>query len=252
MYLFEYFATNFFMGGQYSVKTPTGTVTGLSAAATSLAPIGDMANIIGNWLGGFGFALTIIIALTVIVALIGTTLSCLNTGVRVTYAMGKDKEVPSFFGLMHGKYAVPHTGVIVLTGVSALIGVYCATGLGPFSGVDTFTQVTFVSNIGTLLLYGMTCALLFVGFHKGVAGFSFIKHRIVPSLGLIANVGLLVGVFVLAFSAGNTSTFQTETDALVAIIFVAVFIVLGFVLLFVNSASQKKALIHTERPSLEV
>ena len=31
-------------------------------------------------------------AFTVFLALIGTTLSCMNTGARVTYAMGKDEE----------------------------------------------------------------------------------------------------------------------------------------------------------------
>ena len=37
-------------------------------------------------------------AATVFLALIGTTLSCMNTGARVTYAMGKDEEVPDHFG----------------------------------------------------------------------------------------------------------------------------------------------------------
>jgi len=36
-------------------------------------------------------------ALTVFLALIGTTLSCMNTGARVTYAMGKDDEAPEHF-----------------------------------------------------------------------------------------------------------------------------------------------------------
>ena len=45
-------------------------------------------------------------AFTVFLALIGTTLSCLSTGARVTYAMGRDEEVPSHFGLLHGKTAV--------------------------------------------------------------------------------------------------------------------------------------------------
>lgn len=243
-YLFEYFSTNFFMGSQY--KNASGT--GLSAAAGSLAPIGDMAKIIGDWLGGWGFTLTIIIAITVMIALIGTTLSCLNTGVRVTYAMGKDREIPSFFGLMHVKYAVPHTGVIVLTGLSALVGIYCSTAFGPFAAVDTLTQVTLVSNIGTLLLYGMTCIITIVAFHGGTPGFSFLKHRIVPGLGVIANIGLLGGIIGLSILAGGTSA----TDADVAMGAVGVFLVLGIVLLFINSRSQGKAILHTERPAFSL
>ncbi len=62
-----------------------------------------------------------------LIALIGTTLACLNTGVRVTYAMAKDKEMPGILGLLHGKFATPHGGIVVLTVLSAAIGVYCAT-----------------------------------------------------------------------------------------------------------------------------
>ena len=42
-------------------------------------------------------------AFTVFLALIGTTLSCMNTGARVTYAMGKDQEVPEHFGMLHSQ-----------------------------------------------------------------------------------------------------------------------------------------------------
>jgi APA family basic amino acid/polyamine antiporter len=244
-YLFEYFAANFFMGGQY---TDANGNQGLNAAAASLAPIGDMAKIIGNWLGGFGFALTIIIAVTVMIALIGTTLACLNTGVRVTFAMGRDKEIPSFFGLMHGKFAVPHTGIIVLTILSALVGIYCSTGFGPFAQVDTLTQVTLISNIGTLLLYGMTCLITMFAFHKGIPEYNFIKHRMVPALGVIANVGLLAGIVYLSIIAGGTSA----TDAKVAMIVVGIFMVLGIALLLINSRAQNKAILYSEKPAFSI
>src|ERR1051326_2136588 len=195
--------------------------TGLAAAASSGAPIGDMSNIIGNWLGNFGFAFTIIIAVTVAIAIIGTTLACLNTGVRVTFAMGRDKEVPSFLGLMHGKYAVPHTGIVVLTILSALVGVYCSTGIGSFSAIDTLTQVTLVSNIGTFLLYGMTCLIVLFAFRKeSKDDYHPIKHRLIPFLGFLLNLGMLFGVIYLAIISGNTPTAHTAQSAQVAIGFV--------------------------------
>ena len=90
MYLIEYFAANYFMNSAYS----------LADAKGSAAPIGDMMVIIGNtMMGGHGQAFMLIEALTVFLALIGTTLSCINTGARVTYAMGRDEEVPEHFGL---------------------------------------------------------------------------------------------------------------------------------------------------------
>jgi len=254
-YVFEYIAANFFMGSQYTNVTGTGkaavTNAGLNAAANSQAPIGDMAGIIGNWLGGFGFALTIIIGVTVAIALIGTMLACLNTGVRVTFAMGRDKEVPSFFGLMHGKFAVPHTGIIVLTALSAIVGIYASTAIGPFLAIDKLSQVTYISNIGTFLLYGMTCLIVLFAFRKESRDdYHPIKHRLVPFLGLLLNLGMLVGVIYLAIISGNTPTAHTAQSAQVAIGFVVVFMLLGGVLLFFNSRAQKVPILHIERPAL--
>ena len=95
-YLIEYFAANYFLNPGYPMTT----------AAGATAPIGDMMKLTGAWLfggaaGGEWFMR--IEALTVFLALIGTTLACLNTGARVTYAMGRDDEVPSHFGMLHGK-----------------------------------------------------------------------------------------------------------------------------------------------------
>ena len=81
-YLFEYFAANYFLNSGYHMQN----------AVSSAAPIGDMMIVVGNAVfgpgGGRAFMLTE--AFTVFLAIIGTTLSCMNTGARVTYAMGKD------------------------------------------------------------------------------------------------------------------------------------------------------------------
>src|SRR5581483_9367050 len=125
-YLFEYFAANYFIGDQLVNTADDGTMSkGFDAAAASGAPIGDMMRVIGNdMLGGTGKAMVLILAATVVLALIGTTLACLNTGVRITYAMGKDREMPSILGLLHGRFATPHFGIWILVAVSAVIGAY--------------------------------------------------------------------------------------------------------------------------------
>src|SRR3989441_1084612 len=182
-YFLEYFAANFFINSSY--KNSAGT--GFTAAFGSGAPIGDMARIIGNqMLGGNGTAFATIIATTVVIALIGTALSCLNTGVRVTYAMGKDTELPVIFGFLHGKFRTPHVGVIVLSVLSAIIGSYGVLN------IDNLTQVTLVSNIGTFLLYGMTCLVCIVAF-AGVQGRGLWNTVTAPGLGAILNVGMLIG-----------------------------------------------------------
>jgi amino acid transporter len=116
-YMIEYFAANYFMSSAYS----------LGAAKGSAAPIGDMMVLVGNaMLGGRGRAFMLIEAFTVFLALIGTTLSCINTGARITYAMGRDKEVPEHFGLLHGKNLTPHRAIWWLATVSAVFGAYGA------------------------------------------------------------------------------------------------------------------------------
>ena len=208
-YLIEYFAANFFLHNGYQI----------SNATASAAPVGDMMIIAGTWLFGSpaaGKAFMLVQALTVFLALIGTTLSCMSTGARVTYAMGRDEEVGSHFGLLHGVKLTPHRAIWTLAAISAVIGVisvafnFCGPaaltdevvkglpqnawyGLLVF-GHDTAAKipqsllvVTLVSNFGTFLLYMMTNIIAIVAFreHHSFNGF---KHMFLPVFGLLANL----------------------------------------------------------------
>lgn len=231
-YFLEYFAANFFINDAY--KSSAGT--GFTAAFNSGAPIGDMAQIIGNqMLGGNGTAFATIIAATVVIALIGTALSCLNTGVRVTYAMGKDTELPVVFGFLHGRFRTPHVGVIVLTVVSAVIGSYGVLG------VDKLTQVTLISNIGTFLLYGMTCAICLVAF-AGIKRRALYGTIIAPVLGAVLNVAMLFGVLYFAITGGGS----TQTDTVIAVAFALAWLVLGFGFLYIRKLVTGVPILHPE------
>ena len=98
-YLIEYFCANYFLNSGYTMQSATG----------SAAPIGDMMIVVGDALFGQGNGRTFMLfeAATVILALIGTTLSCMNTGARVTYAMGKDNELAGHLGRLHSQK--PHS-----------------------------------------------------------------------------------------------------------------------------------------------
>jgi amino acid transporter len=231
-YFFEYFAANFVIGDYY--KNASGT--GFAAAAASGAPIGDIAQFIGDRVfDGNGAAFAVILAATVVIALVGTALSCLNTGVRVTYAMGKDGELPAVFGFLHGKYRTPHIAVIVLVVVSASVGSY-----GVLS-IDNLLQVTLVSNIGTFLLYGMTCIICLIAF-AGVAGRNKFSTIIAPILGATLNFAMLVGVLYYAIvGAANT-----RTDTIVAGAFSVTFLVLGFAFLYMRQLISGVPILHPE------
>jgi len=210
MYLIEYFAANYFMNNLYSLNDAKG----------SAAPIGDMMTIVGNaMLGGHGQGFMLIEAFTVFLALIGTTLACINTGARVTYAMGRDEEVPEHFGLLHGENLTPHRAIWTLATISAVLGVigsllfftggsapddktmatlphniWYAVGLGSNATLSSLPNglllVTLLSNFGTFVLYGLTNIVCIVAFreHHEFSGF---KHMVVPVFGALANFACL-------------------------------------------------------------
>ena len=206
-YLFEYFAANYFLNSGYTAQN----------AAGSAAPIGDMMITVGDALfAGYGRAFMLIEGVTVFLALIGTTLSCLNTGARVTYAMGKDNEVPEHFGMLHDKNLSPHRAIWTLTIISiviAIIGlsVWCGDAGAPADTAiqalphgfwssfgytthdkmaalpNTLLTVTLASNFGTFLLYGLSCIICMVGYHNH-PNFKPIRHFLIPLFGLVANL----------------------------------------------------------------
>jgi basic amino acid/polyamine antiporter, APA family len=235
-YFFEYFAANYFINTGYTSGTGSSAVSGFGAAAASGAPIGDMAKIIGDkLLGGNGLAFAIILAVSVVIALVGTSLSCLNTGVRVTYAMGKDTELPTVFGFLHGRYRTPHIGVIVLATLSAIIGSYGVLN------VNNLTQVTLVSNIGTFLLYGMTCIICVIAF-AGVVGRSVFSTIIAPVLGAVLNIAMLIGVIFYAITAGGSSQINT----IVAGVFSIAWLIIGFGYLYIRKLVAGIPILHSE------
>jgi basic amino acid/polyamine antiporter, APA family len=205
-YMIEYFAANYFLNSAYTLKDAQG----------SAAPIGDMMTIIGNaLLGGHGQAFMMIEAITVFLALIGTTLSCINTGARVTYAMGRDEEVPEHFGLLHGENLTPHRSIWTLAVLSAVLGAYAALyffaggsapddktiatlphniwySIGMSSNASLaalpngLALVTLISNFGTFITYGLTNVICMIAYQERHE-FHGLKHMAIPLFGAIAN-----------------------------------------------------------------
>ena len=222
-YLFEYFGANFFLNSGYTI----------SSAGASGAPLGDMMVIVGTWLFGTysaGRAFMLIEAFTVFLALIGTTLSCINTGARVTYAMGRDEEVPSHFGLLHGKTLSPYRSIWTLSILSIFIGILTTTIYLGAQGTDlapldkhnfwysfgifsphaytwlpnSLVIITLISNFGTFLLYMTTCIVAIVAF-KEHHSFNGIKHMVIPVFGLLANLCCMLFYLVGPFSVSGMS-----------------------------------------------
>lgn len=251
-YLIEYFAAGYFLNSGYTMQS----------AAGSAAPIGDMMIVIGNQFfgAGGGRIFMLVEAFTVFLALIGTTLSCMNTGARVTYAMGKDQEVPEHFGLLHDRKLTPHRAIWTLAAISAFVG--CVAVLMPFGDAgapadaaikalpqgllssfgytthdamaalpNSLLTVTLASNFGTFLLYCLSCITCIVAFH-GHPKFSLVKHLLVPVFGVLANLACMTFYLIGPFMG-----YGTKMEPLLALGIAAVWAVYGGVY-FVSSSKK--------------
>ncbi len=252
-YLFEYFCANYFLNSGYTMQS----------AASSAAPIGDMMIIVGDWLLGQGHGkyFMFVEAITVFLALIGTTLSCMNTGARVTYAMGKDDEAPEHFGILDAASLSPRKAIWTLAVISAVIGVVaCSLAFGDagaptdasiaalphgiFSSFGYSTHdkmaampnsllaITLTSNFGTFILYALSCMLCIIAFHKR-PDHSFLKHTLIPGFGLLANL-VCMGFYV----AGPFFNLGTKMEPLTALGIAAVWGLYG-ALYFLRSSKAK-------------
>ena len=243
-YLFEYFAASYMINEKLTAMT-TATpaaaakmVMGMEAAGTSGAPIGDMAVLLGNsLLGGFGFGLMITIAITVGWAVFGTTLSCLNTAVRITYAMAQDDEMPEILNTLHGNYATPHKALWALVMFSCLIAI-----VGIYWGVVGLTGITLASNFGTFVLYGLTCMWAMIAF-AGRDGRGFVKHMAIPFLGFIVNIIMLAGIIYLYIS-GNA---DSQAEAFICFAIAGGWAVISAVYVLMSSARKGKAIVGAPR-----
>ncbi|HXX59596.1 MAG TPA: amino acid permease, partial [Dehalococcoidales bacterium] len=181
----------------------------------------------------------LVMAVTVVLALVGTTLACLNTGVRITYAMSKDKELPSILGILHGRFATPKWGIWILVAISAAFGAYGVIN------VDNLTQITLASNTGTFLIYGLTNMIALVAFFRR-PGSKFLQHILVPVCGALANIIMLIGIVYLSFSAGGS----TSRDTIIALGMVIAWLGAGGIWFVLNSKKQSQPIMVRASPRL--
>ncbi|MCL5948022.1 MAG: APC family permease [Actinobacteria bacterium] len=241
-YLLEYFGANFALGST-TISAAKGTSPYLAAGNNS-APIGTMLHNSANMMfGGGGTAVSLIVASTVLLALVGTTLACINTGVRVSYAMAKDKELPSVLGTLHSRFSTPHSGIWVLAAVSAVIGIYGV------HTVDNLTQITLASNTGTFIVYGMTCLVAVVAFASRHDRHT-VKHIVLPGLGFLMNFAELCGVVYLALASGGSGA----SDAVKALAIVGVWAVIGLIWVALNPQKHnaKKVVLDRQQERVQV
>ncbi|HQV63898.1 MAG TPA: APC family permease [Anaerolineales bacterium] len=170
-------------------------------ATVSPAPLGDLALQFGELLlGGYGTTLMVFFGFTVAIALLGGTLTAINNGVRISFAMALDDEMPDVLGFLHPKYATPYNTVILLSTVCAIIG-----SAGIIGGLPVLMGIILASNLGAFLLYALLCLLTIVTF-VGDSSFNVFRHLLLPLIGLAVNIGLVVTAGKIGLAAGGIIT----------------------------------------------
>jgi amino acid transporter len=242
-YLIEYFAANYFLNSGYTMQS----------AVTSAAPIGDMMIMVGDGLLGQGLGKYFMLAeaVTVFLALIGTTLSCMNTGARVTYAMGKDDEAPEHFGILHAGSLSPRKAIWTLAVISPSDATIAALPHGIFSNFgylshdqlaalpNSLLTVTLTSNFGTFILYALSCALCIIAYHRR-HDYSVVRHLLIPGFGLLANIVCMA--FYLISPVFGLGTFK---EPLLALGISAVWGIYGAIYFIRSSKAKGKAVLLT-------
>ena len=187
----------------------------------------------------------------------------MNTGARVTYAMGKDDEAPEHFGMLHAKSLSPRRAIWTLATISAVIGVIAvslafgdagaptdaAIAALPHSIFSSFgytthdkmaalpnslLAITLTSNFGTFILYGLSCLLCIVAYHKR-SDHNLLMHTLIPGFGLIANLTCMA-----FYLAGPFFNLGTKMEPLTAIGIAVLWGLYGAVYFLRSSKAQGK------------
>jgi basic amino acid/polyamine antiporter, APA family len=217
-YLIGYFAAGSMVSDKLVNVTNKVTTTGLAAAAASSAPLGDLTQILGNAIiPGIGFGLMITMAVTVAIAIIGTTLSAMNTAMRITAGMADARELPSGLSFIHPNFRTPHMALVALVIAVSIVGI---VGIQSVVGL---TGIALASNLGTFILYGLTCVWTIIAF-KGRKDFSALKHALIPSLGVVVNLLMTVAIIYL-YATGNA---DAKAEAKICFMLAGGWAIVGF------------------------
>jgi len=184
-YLLVYFSVGIAMNSQLDL-------------AHSHAPIGELAIQVGDsLLRGNGYSLMYVLGFTVIIALLGAMLTATNNGVRISFSMALDSDMPDLLSVLHPKYATPYYTVIILSIVSAIIG-----SAGILGGLPTLIGIILASNLGAFLLYAILGGLTIAAF-AGTESFNWFRHALLPVVGILLNLALAILALVFGIGAGG-------------------------------------------------
>ncbi len=223
-YLFQYFTINFvlnrsFFGGEIPLQN----------ASTLPAPLGNIAIQLGDrLLWNNGFALMLVLSSAVVIALLAAMLTAVNNGVRVSFAMALDSDIPGILGAIHPRFTTPYIAVVLLSLVSAIIG-----SIGILGGTATLLGFTLAANMGAFFLYAIICILAIIPTPYHLLTF----RRILPALfGAMINIGMFFATIFIGLQLKGIAYKATW----LAIIVAAIFFIASVLISLINRKQKLK------------
>ena len=119
-----------------------GTLPGLAQSQKPLADAGM------QFMGVAGAA---IISAGAVISITGNLNILLLSGSRVPFAMAEQRQLPSFIGRVHHRFATPYVAILITTAVMLV-----------FTLKSSFREALTISAIARLVTYGATCVSLLV------------------------------------------------------------------------------------------
>ncbi len=203
-------------------------------------PWGFMAEQVLPGIGG------ILVALAILNSSLANANSGATAATRAIYALGRSRLLPAPLGTVHPTYKTPALAVHV----QALFGAVLAVVLG-----FVFKNAVYGGPLTTYVFIGYMLGLLFAGMYIAVnvasfgyyfmrkrGEFSWIRHGLIPLLGVVAMIPAFLGVL----GGVTIPILNAEVPPLVAPfdfvpLFVGLWMVAGIVLFFVVNANRPQA-----------
>ncbi len=106
---------------------------------------------------------------------------------------------------------------------------------------NTLIAVALASNFGTFLLYGLSCVICLVAYHKH-PNFKPIRHFVIPVFGLVANLLCMAAYLVLPFMG-----YGTKLEPFTALAIALIWAVYGWIYFVRSSKASGRTTLVRER-----
>lgn len=119
------------------------------------------------------------------VTVFGSAMSSQASAARVLFAMGRDGQLPKFFGKLHSKFQTPVGNILIISMLSLLALVLSLTLVASFINFGAF--IAFIAvNISVIVLYYVKEK------QRSVKG--TLLYLVIPAIGAILDIWLLINL----------------------------------------------------------